>query len=100
MPKYVLTYRSTGEMPEGDEMAEEMKAWEGWFGQIGGDLVDGGNPIGQSKTIAAGGVSDGGEITGYTLINAGDIDAAVEVATGCPVLEGDGSVEVGEAIDM
>ena len=56
MAKYVLTYRSKGAMPESEEeVAEVMAAWGAWFEQIGGDLVDGGNPIGQSKTVATDG---------------------------------------------
>ena len=39
-------------------------------------------------------------MTGFTLINAADIDEAVSLAKGCPILESGGSVEVGETIDM
>jgi hypothetical protein len=31
---------------------------------------------------------------GYTLIEARDLDQAVELSKGCPILERDGSVEV------
>ncbi len=109
MPKYVLAYHQNGgqpgSMPESEEeMAEVMKAWEGWFGAIGANLVDGGNPIAFAKTVNSdGSVSDGAganPLTGYSLVNAPDIDAAVEMAKGCPVLANDGNVEVAEAIDM
>ena len=33
-------------------------------------------------------------IQGYMLLEAKDIDQAVELARGCPILEGDGTVEV------
>ena len=109
MPKYVLAYHSNsggpGGMPESEEeMAEVMKAWEGWFGTLGPNLVDGGNPIAFAKTINSdGSVSDGGgsnPLTGYSLIQADSIDAAIDLAKGCPVLQSDGNVEVAEAIDM
>lgn len=109
MPKYVLAYHQNagtqGGMPESEEeMAAVMKAWEGWFGTIGPSLVDGGNPISMAKTVHSdGSVTDGGgtnPLTGYSLVNADDIDAAVELAKGCPVLANDGNVEVAEAIDM
>ena len=109
MPKYLLAYHqnegSAGGMPEGEEeMAAMMNAWETWYGGMGDKVVDGGNPIAFAKTIASdGSVSDGGGVsplTGYTLINADNIDAAVEMAKGCPVLNNEGSVEVAEAIDM
>ena len=109
MPKYVLAYHQNGgrpgSMPESEEeMAEVMKAWEGWFGSIGESLVDGGNPIAFAKTVNSdGSVSDGAganPLTGYSLVDAPDIDAAVEIAKGCPVLANDGNVEVAETIDM
>ncbi len=33
-------------------------------------------------------------IQGYMLLEAEDMDQAVELARGCPILEGDGTVEV------
>ena len=56
-----------------------------------------------AKTVSAGSVADGGganPLTGYSLITAADLDAAVEAAKGCPILESGGSVEVAETIDM
>ena len=108
MPKYVLAYHQNpgteGGMPEGEaEMAEMMAAWQSWFGSIGEALVDGGNPIAVARTVATdGSVSDGATngLTGYGIINAADIDAACEIAKGCPVLNNNGNVEVAEAIDM
>ncbi|MEM7140140.1 MAG: hypothetical protein AAF548_03845 [Actinomycetota bacterium] len=109
MPKYVLAYHSNSggpaEMPDSEEgMAAVMQAWEAWFTSLGENLVDGGNPIAFAKTLGSdGSVSDGGgsnPLTGYSLVQTDDIDAAVELARGCPVLHNDGNVEVAEAIDM
>ena len=79
-------------------MAAMMNLWETWFGSLGEAIVDGGNPIAFAKTVASdGSVADGGglsPLTGYSLINADNIDAAVEMAKGCPVLANNGSVEV------
>ena len=46
-------------------------------------------------------MSDGGgqnPISGYSLIKANDLESAVKLAGGCPVLSGGGSVEVGEVV--
>jgi hypothetical protein len=104
MPKYVFGYHG-GNRPESpDEQAKVMDAWVSWFGTLGDAVVDGGNPIGAAKTIAAdGSVTDGGgfhALRGYSLVSATDLDAAVTLAKGCPILTAGGSVEVGEAIDM
>ncbi len=104
MPKYVLAYHGGGVPQNEADQAAVMQAWMSWFEGLGSAVVDGGNPTGQSKTIAGNGaVSDGGganPISGYSLIDATDIDAAVTLAKGCPLLQSGGSVEIAEAIDM
>ena len=39
-------------------------------------------------------------LTGYTIVTADDLDAAVAMAKGCPILSSGGSVEVAETIEM
>ena len=77
-----------------------MAAWGQCYQGLGEAVVDGGNPISRSWTIASdGSVSPGGgpnPITGYSIIAADDMDDAVAAAKGCPILESGGSVEVGE----
>lgn len=104
MPKYLLSYHG-GSMPQTPEEGEKvMAAWGAWMGTLGTALVDGGNPTGASKTIAANGsVSEGGganPVNGYTIIEASDLDAASRLAKGCPQLASGGSIEVGELIPM
>ena len=95
MANFVLLY-SGGSMPETQaEQAQVMEAWGAWFGQIGSALVDGGNPFTPvAKTIDKNGkVSDGpvGTLaTGYSIIKADSLEAAIKIAKDCPVfLTGD-----------
>jgi hypothetical protein len=103
MAKYLLIYHGGG-MPEGQAAQEQaMAAWGTWFQNLGPALADGGNPVGQTKTIAANGaVSDGGganPASGYSLIEADSLDGAVELAKGCPVLGGGSTIEVAETFN-
>lgn len=102
MANYLLVYHG-GKMPESpEEGAKIMKAWTDWFGVLGGALVDGGNPVSKVKTIASNGtVSDGGvnPSSGYSVIKADNLDAAVALAKACPVLEGGASIEVAETFN-
>ncbi len=85
------------------EVEEVMTKWQSWLGGMGEDAVDFGNPGGPSKTVSASGVADDGganPISGYSLVNAADMDAAIEMAKGCPALSNGGTVEVAEAMDM
>ncbi len=49
-------------------------------------------------------ITDGGgsnPATGYSIVEAADIDAATAIAKGCPVVtHGGGSVEVGETFEV
>jgi len=103
MPNYLLAYHG-GSIPEGDEaQAASLDAWNDWMEAVGGQLLDGGSPVGASRTVNAdGGVTDteGDRVTGYSIIEADDIDAAIEIARGCPILADGGSVEVAELVEM
>ena len=104
MAKYLLAYHGGGMADTPEEQEKVMAAWGTWFGQLGAAVADGGNPVGAAKMIAANGsVSDGGganPLTGYSLITADSLDAAVTMAKGCPVLMSGGSVEVCETFDV
>ena len=70
---------------------------------MGDAVVDGGAPVGQSMTVSADGVAEGGgsnPLSGYSVVQAASLDAACEMAKGCPVLENGGSVEVAEKVKM
>ncbi len=101
MANYVLVYHG-GSMPESpEEGIKVMQAWTDWFGTIGPALVDGGNPASQTKTISADGSvrDEANGPSGYSVIKADSIDAAVAIAKGCPVLAGGASVQVVETFE-
>jgi len=100
MANYLLAYHGGG-MPESEEQrAKVMAAWGQWFGTLGPALVDGGNPVARTCTISpSGSVAEGGganPVSGYSVIKADGMDAAVQMAKGCPLLESGGSIEVAE----
>ncbi len=102
MPKYVFAYHG-GKAPESpEEGAKVMEAWRSWFAKLGGAVVDGGNPVGMSRTVTAKGIdSNGGAnpLSGYSIVKADNIEAACAMAKGCPILV-NGTVEVAEAMEM
>ena len=103
MSKFMFAYHG-GKMPETpEEGAKMMAAWEAWYKDMGESLVDGGNPVGMSKTVSSGGVEDNGgahPLSGDTLISADSIEVACDMAKGCPMLESGGTVEVAPVIEM
>jgi hypothetical protein len=104
MPKYIFAYHGGG-MPESEEeQAQHMAAWGQWMGSLGASMVDPGAPTSIAKTVTQGGVADGGganPVSGYGLVEAADIDAAAEMAKGCPIVTlSGGSVEVAETFEI
>jgi hypothetical protein len=104
MANYVFAY-SGGNGAAADEADRnaQLAKWGQWLGELGSAVVDRGAPTGTAKTVGTGGsVNDGGSrgLTGYSIVSADGLDAAVELAKGCPVLETGGAVDVYEAVAM
>jgi hypothetical protein len=103
MANYVFAYSGgNGMAADPAEREAQMAKWGQWMGGLGSALVDGGAPTGPAKTVSPGGVADGGSraLTGYSIVSADSLDAAVAFAQGCPILENGGSVDVYEALQM
>lgn len=103
MPSYLLAYHG-GKMPETpEEGAEHMAKWEAWASSLGEALTTRGNPLGQSKTVTSGGISDGAgtdPMMGYSVLTADNIDAAVAMVEDSPHVNFGGTMVVSELIEM
>jgi len=71
-----------------------MAAWTAWFESMGAHLVNIGQPVFERGTL--GNCAADTVLGGYSLVTADDLEAAVALAMGCPFLDQDGGVEVGE----
>jgi hypothetical protein len=95
--KKFLIFHYGFEMPT----QEIMDAWGKWFASIGDKIVDPGSPLGPGREISRSGTKDlplgMDSLTGYTVINADNIDEAVNIAKGCPMIT---SLRIYEAISM
>jgi hypothetical protein len=99
MANFLLTYHGEGGMPTTDaERDQVMAAWTAWFTQLGDAVVDPGNPTSGAKAISPdGSVMDATSApTGYSIIKADSLDAAVALSKGCPVLAAGEVVVVSE----
>ena len=80
---------------------EAMDAWQAWFGEIAGSVVDQGAPLGPGREVTPSGTADlptgADAATGYTVLEAEDIEAAVRLLEHCPITT---SVRVYEAMQM
>ena len=105
MTNFLFLY-SGGSMPATEaQQAAVMAAWGAWYGQLGTAVVDGGNPFTPvAKSVASNGSVADGPVgvmgTGYSILAADSLDAAVKLAKGCPVLAGGGQVTVYEIFNV
>jgi len=102
MPNYVFAYHGGKEPESPDEGAKQMAKWKAWVDGLGEAVVNPGTPLGMSKTVSSGGVSnDAGSnpLTGFSMVKADSMHAALEMAGACPFLE-IGTIEVAEVMEM
>jgi hypothetical protein len=102
MPSYVIAYHGGKKPASPEEGAKHMAKWKAWVGGLGDAVVNPGTPLGMSKTVSSGGVSDNGgpnRLTGFSILRADSMDAALEMAKRCPFLD-IGTIEVAEVMDM
>ena len=83
---------------------EAMDAINKWFGSLGENLVDGGNPFGlDGMAVEKSGASkiENYPCSGYSIVLAENMDAAVEMAKSSPILNSKGgTVRIYEALPM
>ena len=96
MPRYLLAYHG-GHVDESLEGRQRvMAAFGKWFEPR---LIDTGNPLGRAVTIDDSSVTGGGgpnPISGYTVIEANDMDTAIELVKRGPIVQGGRTVEIAE----
>ena len=111
MKKFLYLFRG-GDAEWASQSPEQMQAhmarWTEWMIRISqnGEPVPGLPLQPEGKVVANGGkvitdgpFTEGKEIVGgYVLVEATDLDHAVELSKGCPIFEFGGTVEVREAI--
>lgn len=66
--------------PDGETIGRGMAAWGGWMAANAGRIVDAGGPLGVTKTVDGGGVSDTrNDVSGFVVIQAESHDEAAKL---------------------
>jgi hypothetical protein len=96
MSRFMMIYK--GEATDMSDMTEEQAAgvmakWATWMERVGPALVDVGTPFGPAASVVDDGSSGtSASLTGYSIVEAGSLDAAKALADGHPYLnEGAGN---------
>lgn len=88
-----------------EEFQAHMEKWGVWMQEVkaeGFPLESAGMQVsGKSAVVSNGPFAEGAEVVGgYVILPAKDMDHAVELSKGCPILEMDGHIEVRPVADM
>lgn len=99
MKQFVLVYLG-GDQPSGhEEASKHFSKYMEWLSSLGDAVVVPTIPLKDTNTVAPDGtVSVGGSsaMSGFSIIKAESLEAALSIAQACPFLEIGGSLEVSE----
>jgi hypothetical protein len=105
MNEFLFLYRGGEGRRSPERTQQTMQKWMAWFKELAeqGHIKDRGQPLersgklvrGKKKAVTDGPFTEAKDVVGgYSLVQARDLDQAVELSKGCPILEVDGTVEV------
>ena len=102
MGKFVVTYLGGGMGDTPEEQEASMNEWMGWFASLGSAVTDVGNPFMGSTAITSDGkrTDAASNLTGYSIVEAKNLEHAVELTAGCPIFAVGGGVEVRPLMKM
>ena len=104
MPKFSFTYYmdANANTQNRDNAQSQREAFETWVKALGDAVVTPNTPFGMAKTVSANGTADAtraDRLTGFCIVKADTLDAAVAMVKDCPFLE-IGTIDVAEVYSM
>jgi hypothetical protein len=105
MSQFIYLYRGGERQGSPERMQQIMQKWMAWLKELTdkGYMKDPGQPLeragklvkGKHKVVTDGPFAEAKDIVGgYTVVEARDLDQAVQLSKGCPIFDFDGTVEV------
>ena len=103
MAKFVITYLGGNQPSTAEEGQQHFARYRQWLSNLGDSAISPANPLANTQTVNPdGSVTAGGStaMSGFTILEAESMDAALVAARSCPFLEIGGSLEVSELMQM
>jgi hypothetical protein len=99
MSKFVFIYHAppmpADVQPSEQDMTAMMGAWQAWAEKVGDGMVDFGTPLAGGIRVTADGTQPSDrQVAGYTILEAADLDAALDLAKIHPHLNTPGGCEI------
>ena len=103
MSQYILVYLGGNQPSTQEEGKAHFAKYKEWLASLGDAAISPANPLKNTHTVNPDGtVTNIGKTTmsGYTIIDAVSMEAALSLASACPFLDIGGSLEVSELVVM
>ena len=103
MSQYIMTYLGGNRPATPEEGKQHFAKYQEWLTSLGDAAVSPANPFKNTSTVNPDGSVTSGSTTsmsGFTIIEAASMEAALSIAKNCPFLEIGGSLEVSELMQM
>ena len=103
MAQYAIVYIGGDQPASPEEGKAHFGKYMEWLKSLGEAAVSPANPLKDTRTVSPVGAVSLGSVSGmsgYTIVEAASMDAALEMAQGCPFLDINGSLEVSELVKM
>ena len=99
----MITYLGGDQPSSPEEGKQHFAKYKEWLSSLGDSAVSPANPLKDTSTVNSDGTVTTGSTTsmsGFTIIEADSMEAALLIAKACPFLDIGGSLEVSELIEM
>lgn len=103
MSQYMITYLGGNKPSTPEEGKQHFVKYKEWLSALGEAVVSPANPLKDTSIVNPDGSVTAGSQTsmsGYTIVSAENMQAALDMAKACPFLDIGGTLEVSEMIQM
>lgn len=103
MAQFVFVYLGGNPPSSNEEAKQHFDKYTAWVSSLGDAVVTPTIPLKDTHTVSADGtIREGGSsaMSGFSIVKADSIGAALSMAQACPFLEIGGSLEVSELMQM
>ena len=103
MTQFVFVYLGGNQPSSPEEANKHFSKYMEWLSSLGDSVVIPTMPLKDTHTVSTDGtIREGGSsaMSGFSIIKAESMEAALSIAQACPFLEIGGSLEVSELMQM
>ena len=103
MTQYVYVYLGGNQPSSPEESKKHFSKYMEWLSSLGDAVVSPTIPLKDTHTVSSDGtIREGGSsaMSGFSIIKAESMEAALKIAQACPFLDIGGALEVSELMQM